>query len=131
MPCFVFRLSVNDSQQRVDYGQQRVNYELVQIDRKLLGVLKALVEILKTGPAFPASEVASQLQQIDFSGLEAAISRANSVSNTVACIIPPGCSSEQSSESFLKVARSLNLEGPPDWSSRLDDYLYDNQRNDE
>jgi len=23
------------------------------------------------------------------------------------------------SESFLRVARSLNLEGPPDWSSRL------------
>lgn len=27
-------------------------------------------------------------------------------------------------ESFLRVARSLNLNGPSDWSSRLDDYLY-------
>ena len=27
--------------------------------------------------------------------------------------------------SFLRVARSLNLEGPPDWASRLDHYLYD------
>lgn len=27
--------------------------------------------------------------------------------------------SAQESESFLRVARSLNLEGPPDWSSRL------------
>jgi len=32
--------------------------------------------------------------------------------------------SGQNSESFLRVARSLNLEGPPDWSSRLDDYIY-------
>ena len=27
-------------------------------------------------------------------------------------------------ESFLRVARSLNIRGPRDWSSRLDDYLY-------
>jgi len=40
--------------------------------------------------------------------------------------------SEQRSESFLRVARSLNLDGPPDWSSRLDDYLYDGKKtNDE
>jgi len=26
--------------------------------------------------------------------------------------------------SFLNAARSLNLEGPPDWSTRLDEYLY-------
>lgn len=26
--------------------------------------------------------------------------------------------------SFLAVAQSLNLEGPPDWASRVDDYLY-------
>jgi hypothetical protein len=25
--------------------------------------------------------------------------------------------------SFLRTARSLNLEGPPDWASRLEDYL--------
>lgn len=31
---------------------------------------------------------------------------------------------EKEGSSFLRVARSLNLEGPPDWSSRLDDYLY-------
>jgi len=28
--------------------------------------------------------------------------------------------------SFLQTARSLNLNGPPDWSSNLDDYLYGN-----
>ena len=26
--------------------------------------------------------------------------------------------------SFLDTARSLNLEGPPDWSDRLEEYLY-------
>lgn len=26
--------------------------------------------------------------------------------------------------SFLDVAEGLNLDGPPDWSSRVDDYLY-------
>lgn len=26
--------------------------------------------------------------------------------------------------SFLRTAESLNLEGPADWSERLDDYLY-------
>ena len=32
--------------------------------------------------------------------------------------------SESEPESFLRVARSLNLDGPSDWSSRLDEYLY-------
>jgi len=26
--------------------------------------------------------------------------------------------------SFLETARCLNLDGPPDWSSRLEEYLY-------
>lgn len=26
--------------------------------------------------------------------------------------------------SFLQVASALNLEGPPDWATNLDDYLY-------
>lgn len=38
--------------------------------------------------------------------------------------IEPATASQERSESFLRVARSLNLDGPPDWSSRLDDYLY-------
>ena len=32
--------------------------------------------------------------------------------------------SDEKPKSFLRVARSLNLSGPSDWSSRLDDYLY-------
>jgi predicted DNA-binding antitoxin AbrB/MazE fold protein len=31
---------------------------------------------------------------------------------------------EAKPKSFLRVARSLKLQGPSDWSSRLDDYLY-------
>jgi hypothetical protein len=38
--------------------------------------------------------------------------------------IEPATSSEHEPQSFLRVARSLNLEGPRDWSSRLDEYLY-------
>ena len=29
--------------------------------------------------------------------------------------------------SFLSTAQSLNLEGPPDWSANLEEYLYDNE----
>ena len=31
---------------------------------------------------------------------------------------------EKKPKSFLRVARSLKLEGPSDWSTRVDDYLY-------
>jgi len=37
--------------------------------------------------------------------------------------IEPILTSQKKSESFLHVARSLNLEGPRNWSTRLDDYL--------
>ena len=39
--------------------------------------------------------------------------------------IEPALTSKTESESFFQVARSLNLESPSHWSSRLDDYLYD------
>jgi len=29
--------------------------------------------------------------------------------------------------SFLRTARSLNLQGPSDWSERIDEYLYEDQ----
>jgi predicted DNA-binding antitoxin AbrB/MazE fold protein len=38
--------------------------------------------------------------------------------------IEPASAGQQESESFLQVALSLNLDGPADWSSRLDEYLY-------
>ena len=30
-------------------------------------------------------------------------------------------------KSFLRTARSLNLEGPADWSERIEEYLYGNR----
>ena len=38
--------------------------------------------------------------------------------------IEPAPAAAEETESFLRVARSLNLDGPRDWSSRLDEYLY-------
>ena len=38
--------------------------------------------------------------------------------------VEPAETVQEQPESFLRVARSLDLEGPPDWSSRLDEYLY-------
>jgi hypothetical protein len=35
--------------------------------------------------------------------------------------MPPA---EDETTSFLQTARSLNLDGPSDWSANLDDYLY-------
>ena len=31
---------------------------------------------------------------------------------------------EDKPTSFLRTAKTLNLEGPPDWSANIDDYLY-------
>ena len=31
---------------------------------------------------------------------------------------------EAETKSFLDTAQSLDLDGPPDWSARLDEYLY-------
>lgn len=35
-----------------------------------------------------------------------------------------GCARSSSPSSFLLTAQTLNLEGPPDWSMRLREYLY-------
>lgn len=37
---------------------------------------------------------------------------------------------EREPVSFLKTARELNLEGPPDWSERFEEYLYKRENND-
>lgn len=42
----------------------------------------------------------------------------------VRLIVEPADAPERRSGSFLRTARSLELEGPPDWSSRLDEYLH-------
>ena len=42
----------------------------------------------------------------------------------VQLIVTAKAQAEDQPKSFLRVARSLRLSGPADWSSRLDDYLY-------
>lgn len=39
--------------------------------------------------------------------------------------------SEEKESSFLDTARSLNLDGPPDWASNVDAYLYEQERQNE
>ena len=34
------------------------------------------------------------------------------------------CKTAKKRRSFLQTAKSLNLEGPSDWSARIEDYLY-------
>ena len=43
----------------------------------------------------------------------------------VKIIIEPLLSEKDAPASFLQTARSLNLDGPADWSEDLDAYLYD------
>ena len=35
---------------------------------------------------------------------------------------------ESGAASFLRTARALNLDGPPDWSANIDEYLYGGDR---
>jgi hypothetical protein len=37
---------------------------------------------------------------------------------------------EETAGSFLRTARALNLDGPPDWSTNLDEYLYGTEPSD-
>lgn len=43
---------------------------------------------------------------------------------TIEAVDAPAAEEQQQCNSFLQTARSLRLEGPTDWSTRLDDYLY-------
>lgn len=42
----------------------------------------------------------------------------------VQLVVTVKVASEEKPKSFLRTARSLKLQGPKDWSSRIDDYLY-------
>ena len=39
---------------------------------------------------------------------------------TIETVLP----AESKGASFLRTARALNLDGPPDWSANIDEYLY-------
>ena len=42
----------------------------------------------------------------------------------VKIIVEPVSAAEAKDVSFLRTAKALNLDGPPDWSSNIDEYLY-------
>ena len=42
--------------------------------------------------------------------------------------IEPVAPTESNTGSFLRTARALNLDGPPDWSANLEEYLYGGDR---
>ncbi|HSH81845.1 MAG TPA: antitoxin family protein [Herpetosiphonaceae bacterium] len=41
--------------------------------------------------------------------------------------IEPVVEQAESKSSFLRTARALNLQGPADWSTHVEDYLYDQE----
>jgi len=65
-----------------------------------------------------------------------AIYDGNAFRPTVPCQIEPNTrvwitvnrteSAQEETRHFLRTARSLNLDGPSDWSANLERYLYDN-----
>jgi hypothetical protein len=46
------------------------------------------------------------------------------VNTRVRVTIEPIAETPCSRHSFLNTAREIKIKGPPDWSARLDDYLY-------
>ena len=47
--------------------------------------------------------------------------------NTRVTLVVTAPDMPEPSESFLDIAMSINLEGPPDWSENLDRYLYESR----
>ena len=76
-------------QKEFNYGQARINFLLNEVDKDVLKTLRVLVaalEKLKDRPEF-----ASELGSINFSAICEALTDAETRSNTVASIRPPGC----------------------------------------
>jgi hypothetical protein len=48
------------------------------------------------------------------------------VNTRVRVTIEPIAETSSPPSSFLGTARTIKIQGPPDWSTRLDDYLYGN-----
>lgn len=76
-------------QKELSYGQARINFLLNEVDKDVLKTLRVLVaalEKLKDRPEF-----ASELGSINFSAICDALTDAETRSETVASIRPPGC----------------------------------------
>ena len=77
------------TQDEINHGQRRINFELCEVDKNVIETLKMIVEVLKKIKALPP--LTRDLQSIDFNKIEAALSKADDTSKTVADIKPPGC----------------------------------------
>ena len=76
-------------QKELSYGQARINFLLNEVDKDVLKTLRVLVaalEKLKDRPEF-----ASELGSINFSAICEALTDAETRSETVASVRPPGC----------------------------------------
>ena len=76
-------------QKEFSYGQARINFELNKVDSDVLETLRVIVaalEKLKDRPEF-----ASELGSINFSAICEALTDAETRSETVASVRPPGC----------------------------------------
>ena len=76
-------------QKELSYGQARINFNLNEVDKEVLKILRVLVAALEKLKDRP--ELASELGAIDFDAICAALTDAETRSNTVASIRPPGC----------------------------------------
>ena len=76
-------------QKEFSYGQARINFELNQVDKDFVEALKVIVEALEKLKDLP--QFTDQLGAINFSAICEKLTDAETRSNTVASIRPPGC----------------------------------------
>jgi hypothetical protein len=60
---------------------------------------------------------------VDYEAYEALLARLEGTDDHVG-LMSPESEPERNRGNFLIVAQSANLDGPPDWSENLDEYLY-------
>ena len=76
-------------QKELSYGQARINYELNQVDKDLVNILRVVVAALEKLKDLP--QLTDKLEGINFTAVCDALTDAETRSNTVASIRPPGC----------------------------------------
>jgi hypothetical protein len=81
--------SAETYQRAFNYGQAQINFLLNKVDYDFVEALQEIVKILKTIQALP--QLSRELNAIDFTKIDAALSDAKAKSETVADIRPPGC----------------------------------------
>ena len=72
-----------------NYGQARINFELNEVDKEVLKTLRVIVEALQKLKELP--DLTRTLGAIDFATICTALTDAETRSEKVASIRPPGC----------------------------------------